>query len=119
MGRGGGGPGDLDLDLGADLKAHRTPGEGHDGVPNDSADRPARGPGGWGLEGSVPKTKLQTVDALRDRPAPNHGSHPIFTDRLEKDPPNSMVPQVAETTPRAVLTRGVFLANVGGVPRDA
>ena len=32
--------------LGADLKAHRTPGEEHDGVPDDSAYRPARGAGG-------------------------------------------------------------------------
>ena len=35
--RGGGwGEQDLDLDLGADLKAHRTPWEGLDGFPNDS-----------------------------------------------------------------------------------
>ena len=40
-GGGGGEWGDLDLDLGADLKAHRTLGVEHDGVPDDSADRPA------------------------------------------------------------------------------
>ena len=34
--------GGLDLDLGADLKAHRTPGGEHDGVPDESADRRAR-----------------------------------------------------------------------------
>ena len=32
---------DLDLDLGADLEAHRTPGVEHNGVPDDSADEPA------------------------------------------------------------------------------
>ena len=32
---------DLDLDLGAGLKAHRTPGQGLDGFPEDSAYRPA------------------------------------------------------------------------------
>ena len=32
---------DLDLDLGADLKAHRTPGVEHNGVPNNSAYQPA------------------------------------------------------------------------------
>ena len=43
--RGGGGGregvGERGSDLGADLKAHRTPGVEHDGVPNNSADRPA------------------------------------------------------------------------------
>ena len=43
VGRGGEGRGvcvcvDSDLDLGADPKTHRTPGEEHDGVPYDSAD---------------------------------------------------------------------------------
>ena len=38
---GGGGGRDLDLDLGADLKAHRPPGEEHDGVPDDSTYGPA------------------------------------------------------------------------------
>ena len=33
--------GGLDLDLVADLKAHKMPGEEHDGIPNDSAYRPA------------------------------------------------------------------------------
>ena len=33
----------LDLDLGADFKAHRTPGEEHNGFPDDSAYRPAKG----------------------------------------------------------------------------
>ena len=44
--------GDLDLDLGADPKACRTPGEEHDGFPDDSAYRPAFG---WvgGMEGAV------------------------------------------------------------------
>ena len=32
--------GDLDLALGADLKAHRPPGVTHDGAPDDSAHRP-------------------------------------------------------------------------------
>ena len=32
---------DLDLDFEADRKAHRPPGVGHDGVPDDSAYRPA------------------------------------------------------------------------------
>ena len=36
---------DLDLDFGADLKAHRTPGEEHNGFPDDSAYRPASPPG--------------------------------------------------------------------------
>ena len=36
-----GGDLDLDADLGANLKAHRTLGGEHDGVPDDSADRPA------------------------------------------------------------------------------
>ena len=42
-GRGGGGCTGwvLDLDLGADLKAHRRPGVMHDGAPEDSAYRPA------------------------------------------------------------------------------
>ena len=38
-GRGGG----VDLDLGANLKAHKPPGKEHIGVPDDSAYRPARG----------------------------------------------------------------------------
>ena len=42
----GGGGADLDLDLEADLKAHRTPGVEHDGVPDDSAHWPAGGGGG-------------------------------------------------------------------------
>ena len=33
--------GGFDLDVGADLKAHRTSGGVHDGVPDDSAYRPA------------------------------------------------------------------------------
>ena len=33
--------GDLDLALGADLKAHRPPGVEHDGAPDDTASRPA------------------------------------------------------------------------------
>ena len=41
-GGGGRAPGGMwILDLRADLKAHRTPGVEHDGVPDDSAYRPA------------------------------------------------------------------------------
>ena len=42
---------DLDLDLGADLKAHRPPGEEHNGVPDDPAYQPAEGVGEihWGV----------------------------------------------------------------------
>ena len=44
-GRGGRGPGgwdvDLDVDLGAGLKAHRLSGLTHDGAPADAAYRPA------------------------------------------------------------------------------
>ena len=52
----GGIEGDLDLDLSADLKAHWTSGGELDGVPNDSAHRPAMGYrggvyGGGGHEG--------------------------------------------------------------------
>ena len=46
--------GDLDSKLGADLKAHRTPGMEHHGIPDNSAYRPARegwGRGGWGAGG--------------------------------------------------------------------
>ena len=39
--------GDLYLDLGANLKAHRMLGEGLDGFPDDSAYRPARRRGEW------------------------------------------------------------------------
>ena len=48
----GAGAGYLDLDLGADLKAHRTPGEGHHGFPDDSAYWPAAGSGGGGGAGA-------------------------------------------------------------------
>ena len=47
----GGRGGDLDLDSGADRKAHRPPEEGHAGVPDDSAHRPAGGGGRWCVNG--------------------------------------------------------------------
>ena len=45
--RAGAGDSDLDLDLEADLKAHRTSGVEHNGVPDDSAYRPATGDSEW------------------------------------------------------------------------
>ena len=42
--------GDGDSDFGSDLKAHRTPGVEHDGVPDNSADPGQRGGGGGGKE---------------------------------------------------------------------
>ena len=46
--------GGLDLDLGADLKAHRTPGVTHDRAPDDTAHRPAMPYDAQVLDGPLP-----------------------------------------------------------------
>ena len=45
-------------------------------------------------------------------PAPNHRNNLRFTDNHKKEPPNSMVPTVAEPTPRC-SDSGVVLARGG------
>ena len=59
--------------------------------------------GGW-TKTSIPKIPF---------PAPNRNKNLIFMDHQKKEPPNSMVPKVAETTPTVAL-KGVLLSQ-GGV----
>ena len=41
-------------------------------------------------------------------PAPDHQTHLVFTDKHKKQPPNSTVPKLVETTPNVVLTRALL-----------
>ena len=102
----------MDLDLGADLKAHRTPGVEHDDVPDDSVDGPARGQGmyqkggrggsekggrglGWDppllLPGSPCGPRHQAPNAARGTPAASTAMTLL--------PPSSPLPQV-KSVPR-------------------
>ena len=47
-------------------------------------------------------------------PAPNHSKNLIFMDHQKKEPPNSTVPKVAETTPPVALTRTLLSQGGGG-----
>ena len=63
---------------------------------------------GHALEGGAKSGRTAISIPEIPSPAPNHKENGIFADNQNMEPPNSTVPNAAETTPRVVLKTALF-----------